>query len=151
MLSGYPAMHCDYVVPGRPVEPDPADEAALPFAPPAGEPSAPGHCRPGWSTPGATTYQLTFSVNPPGDLARNRAVAEDVVHTCRSAPDARRATARGELRVCMSAELRRQPIHYEDVGAAYGRTRQPDPRIARRIRAALGDARTVVNVGAGLG
>ena len=32
----------------------------------------------------------------------------------------------------------------------YGRTRQPDPRIARRIRAALGDARTVVNVGAGL-
>ncbi len=51
----------------------------------------------------------------------------------------------------MSAELRRQPIRYEDVGAAYGRTRQPDPRIARRIRAALGDARTVVNVGAGLG
>ena len=51
----------------------------------------------------------------------------------------------------MSAELRRQPIRYEDVGAAYGRTRQPDPRIARPIRTALGDARTVVNVGAGLG
>lgn len=51
----------------------------------------------------------------------------------------------------MSSELLRRPIRYEDVGAAYGRTRQPDPRIARRLRAALGDARTVLNVGAGLG
>jgi SAM-dependent methyltransferase len=51
----------------------------------------------------------------------------------------------------MSADLHRRPIRYEDVGAAYGRTRRPDPRIARRIRAALGDARTAVNVGAGLG
>ncbi|MGD0998769.1 MAG: methyltransferase domain-containing protein [Thermoleophilia bacterium] len=46
---------------------------------------------------------------------------------------------------------RRNPICYEAIGADYGRTRRPDPRIARRIRAALGDAQTVVNVGAGLG
>ena len=45
----------------------------------------------------------------------------------------------------------RNPICYEAIGAAYGRTRRPDPRIARRIRAALGDVQTVVNVGAGLG
>ena len=30
-------------------------------------------------------------------------------------------------------------------------TRQPDPRMAQAIRAALGDARTVLNVGAGTG
>jgi SAM-dependent methyltransferase len=40
---------------------------------------------------------------------------------------------------------------YEAIGGAYGRTRRPDSRIGLRIRAALGDARTVVNVGAGIG
>ena len=40
---------------------------------------------------------------------------------------------------------------YEALGADYGRTRRADPRIALRICAALGDASTVVNVGAGLG
>jgi SAM-dependent methyltransferase len=40
---------------------------------------------------------------------------------------------------------------YDTIGAGYGRTRRPDPRLARWIRAALGDAKTVVNVGAGLG
>ena len=44
-----------------------------------------------------------------------------------------------------------EPTHYNVIGADYGRTRKPDPRIARQIRAALGDARTVVNVGAGTG
>jgi len=33
----------------------------------------------------------------------------------------------------------------------YARHRRPDPRIAARIQAALGDARTVLNVGAGAG
>ena len=51
----------------------------------------------------------------------------------------------------MSLGVPRSPIRYEAIGAAYGRTRRPDPRIARRIRTALGDARTVLNVGAGLG
>lgn len=40
---------------------------------------------------------------------------------------------------------------YERVGGHYDRTRHPDPRVAARINAALGDARTVVNVGAGTG
>lgn len=40
---------------------------------------------------------------------------------------------------------------YEATGGGYARIRQPDPRIAAQIHAALGDARTVVNVGAGSG
>jgi ubiquinone/menaquinone biosynthesis C-methylase UbiE len=40
---------------------------------------------------------------------------------------------------------------YDEIGRTYSTTRRPDPRIAARIRAALGDARTVVNVGAGTG
>lgn len=40
---------------------------------------------------------------------------------------------------------------YGAIGAGYSRFRQPDPRIAAAIRAALGDARTVLNVGAGAG
>ncbi|WP_217561717.1 class I SAM-dependent methyltransferase [Streptomyces sp. GbtcB6] len=40
---------------------------------------------------------------------------------------------------------------YDTLGATYGRTRQPDPRIAAQIHAALGNAADVVNVGAGTG
>lgn len=40
---------------------------------------------------------------------------------------------------------------YDRIGRGYAQTRRPDPRIAARIRAALGDARSVVNVGAGAG
>lgn len=40
---------------------------------------------------------------------------------------------------------------YDTLGTTYGRTRRPDPRIAARIHAALGDATDVVNVGAGTG
>jgi SAM-dependent methyltransferase len=42
-------------------------------------------------------------------------------------------------------------VDYDTHGRTYTRHRRPDPRIAARIRAALGDARTVVNVGAGAG
>src|SRR5829696_8066609 len=38
---------------------------------------------------------------------------------------------------------------YETIGATYGATRDQDPRIARRIRKALGDAESVVNIGLG--
>jgi SAM-dependent methyltransferase len=54
----------------------------------------------------------------------------------------------------MSSPSRRPPrdrTRYDEIGADYGRTRRPDPRIARHIRAALGDVRTVFNVGAGTG
>jgi SAM-dependent methyltransferase len=40
---------------------------------------------------------------------------------------------------------------YDGIGATYGQTRRPDPRIAGNIHAALGDAATVINVGAGTG
>jgi SAM-dependent methyltransferase len=40
---------------------------------------------------------------------------------------------------------------YDRIGATYSATRRPDPRIAARILAALGDAASVVNVGAGAG
>ena len=40
---------------------------------------------------------------------------------------------------------------YDTIGTTYSATRRTDPRIAARIWAALGDARTVLNVGAGTG
>jgi SAM-dependent methyltransferase len=40
---------------------------------------------------------------------------------------------------------------YEAIGRTYAATRRPDPRIAAQVRAALGDATTVLNVGAGAG
>ena len=46
--------------------------------------------------------------------------------------------------------LARGPL-YDEIGEGYPRTRRADPRIAALIHHALGDARTVVNVGAGTG
>jgi SAM-dependent methyltransferase len=43
------------------------------------------------------------------------------------------------------------PDLYDTIGVGYTRVRGEDPRIAARIHAALGDARTVLNVGAGAG
>lgn len=40
---------------------------------------------------------------------------------------------------------------YDEIGAGYSRHRRPDPRIESAIHAALGDAETVLNVGAGTG
>jgi SAM-dependent methyltransferase len=40
---------------------------------------------------------------------------------------------------------------YDTIGTAYPATRRTEPRIAARVWAALGDARTVLNVGAGTG
>jgi ubiquinone/menaquinone biosynthesis C-methylase UbiE len=40
---------------------------------------------------------------------------------------------------------------YDEIGSVYARHRRPDPRLADLIDGALGDARTVVNVGAGTG
>jgi SAM-dependent methyltransferase len=42
-------------------------------------------------------------------------------------------------------------VDYERHGRTYAQHRRADPRIAARIHAALGDARTVLNVGAGAG
>jgi len=40
---------------------------------------------------------------------------------------------------------------YDRIGGGYARTRRQDPRISAAIRTALGDARSIVNVGAGTG
>lgn len=40
---------------------------------------------------------------------------------------------------------------YDRIGAGYAQTRREDPRFADRLHTALGEARTVVNVGAGTG
>src|SRR5687767_10796109 len=40
---------------------------------------------------------------------------------------------------------------YDTIGATYTMTRRTEPRIATRVWAALEDARTVLNVGAGTG
>jgi SAM-dependent methyltransferase len=40
---------------------------------------------------------------------------------------------------------------YDEIGTDYSVTRRPDPRISRRINAALGNCTSVINVGAGSG
>jgi SAM-dependent methyltransferase len=47
--------------------------------------------------------------------------------------------------------MRGQTARYNVIGAGYVTTRRTDPRIAAAITAALGDAASVVNVGAGAG
>jgi SAM-dependent methyltransferase len=47
--------------------------------------------------------------------------------------------------------MERARVDYERHGRTYARQRRADPRIAAQIQAALGDAKTVVNVGAGAG
>jgi SAM-dependent methyltransferase len=47
--------------------------------------------------------------------------------------------------------LASHPRVYDSIGAGYCAKRVPDPRIATRIDIALGDARTVCNLGAGAG
>lgn len=42
-------------------------------------------------------------------------------------------------------------VNYSVIGVGYAQKRRPDPRIAARIHAALGDARTILNIGAGAG
>lgn len=43
------------------------------------------------------------------------------------------------------------PSRYDTIGVDYSQLRRPDPRIGALIAKALGDARTVLNVGAGAG
>src|SRR6187397_3005370 len=44
-----------------------------------------------------------------------------------------------------------RPARYDQIGEGYALTRREDPRISAAIRNALGEARSVVNVGAGAG
>ena len=45
----------------------------------------------------------------------------------------------------------RRPDIYDEIGHGYARMRLPDARIAGQIGRALGDAKSVCNVGAGTG
>jgi SAM-dependent methyltransferase len=47
--------------------------------------------------------------------------------------------------------IERVPGRYDRIGVGYQQTRREDPRLAARIHAALGSARSVVNIGAGTG
>ena len=55
---------------------------------------------------------------------------------------------------CSDEDMRVTPagdVDYERGESPYAAVRQPDPRFALRIRQALGDAKTLINVGAGAG
>ena len=75
MLAGYPAIHCDYVVPEGAREAAAISTAAL-----GGEPP-PGHVQAWVAYAGPLTFQVTLAVDPPGDLARNRATIDTVVRS----------------------------------------------------------------------
>jgi SAM-dependent methyltransferase len=47
--------------------------------------------------------------------------------------------------------MSRRQVDYDELGLTYNRHRREDPRLASRIHAGLGEARTVLNVGAGTG
>jgi DNA-binding transcriptional MerR regulator len=83
-----------------------------------------------------------------GLLLEDRARADAMVTAIDRELEAR---AKG---IRMTPEEQRQMFGvqlYEAIGGAYTATRQTEPRIAARIWDALGDAQTVLNVGAGTG
>ena len=101
LLGGHPAMHCDYVVPDRVCAVGANDAASVPgeAGGPPPTPDSPltaptqdstaGHVQAWVAYAGHQTLQLMLSVDPPGDLVRNRATLETVVRTFEvSAPPA---------------------------------------------------------------
>ena len=93
LLGGHPAMHCDYVVPDRDGAVATGDAASIPgeAGGPPPTPDSPltaptqdstaGHVQAWVAYAGHQTLQLMLSVDPPGDLVRNRATLETVVRT----------------------------------------------------------------------
>lgn len=63
----------------------------------------------------------------------------------------RQAGAEGPVLLVHGLPAAARGPRYDVIGPGYARVRREDPEIRRRIHAALGDARTVVNVGAGAG
>jgi SAM-dependent methyltransferase len=51
----------------------------------------------------------------------------------------------------MQVSSKKDAARYDSIGVGYARMRREDPELRARIALALGDARTVVNVGAGAG
>ena len=77
--------------------------------------------------------------------ARSHALGKPVV------PSPWQATARAMPRILAISLFMDVRNPYEVLGRGYATHRRPDPGIAELIRAALGSARIVVNVGAGTG
>ena len=81
----------------------------------------------------------------PADIARGKrdvieAHRQPTIHASARTPATR-----------MPPEHRSNDTSYEQIGLGYTRARRTEPRIAERIFSALGDAHTVLNVGAGTG
>lgn len=51
----------------------------------------------------------------------------------------------------MGGRIARRPDLYDSIRTSYRLTRRADARLARRIRSAVGDAKRVINIGAGTG
>jgi hypothetical protein len=62
-----------------------------------------------------------------------------------------RGVAHDDVRSSRVLSTRSGDFDYETLGGGYAQRRRTDPRIAAFVHAALGDARTVINVGAGAG
>src|SRR5205085_3395346 len=69
----------------------------------------------------------------------------------RRGPQGRRGRGHGHRDGVVAAEIAVTSTRYDRIGTSYTRTRRTEPRVAAQIHAALGDARRVVNVGAGTG
>ena len=80
---------------------------------------------------------------------RNAEVLWPVIHFLRRGYAARMST--NTINRDVARELMIGDVDYNRHGLNYSQLRRPDPRIAAKIHAALGEARTVVNVGAGAG
>lgn len=87
------------------------------------------------------------------EVARARLLRNDAIRTAVAAGLSLRqvAGAVGLSAEGVNASLAKTAPIYDTIGATYTATRQADPRIRDAIWAAIGDARTVVNVGAGAG
>lgn len=108
----------------------------------------------------AALYDALAQLTPPPVVELNRAVAVGMAFGPAAWPGARRRARRRDDRERSRARAaagagsysrRVTEAAYDRIGLGYSAVRRPEPRIAARIEAALGDARTVLNVGAGTG
>jgi hypothetical protein len=85
---------------------------------------------------------MPITFRPRGPLRRTECERPAPAHPRASAPLGR---APGATLARMGDAL------YDRIGGSYARMRRADPRLEAAIHAALGDARSVANVGAGAG
>ena len=102
----------------------------------------------GWPTaPSGEGPAARRVAGPPGDQLHHRALGPSP-----TGPPLRRASCWARSSIAPSASPpEARMTTYDRTGQGYAAVRQGDPRIAARVEAALGDARSVLNVGAGTG